>query len=262
MAKRLEEAKEPIFVIEQIQPTWLNSIETKNWYRTIVGLITLLIVGIPLTLFYNLLVGLFWGGAAVIFIIRLPAVKPVEKLGFSWEQFLREGRKSSSIFGLVLGTIIMFMFSVILGLIFHPIRGLIVGLILMFFLIIYYLILHGLTLSGIEIEKKRKPNQGIWLSLRNALILGVVGVTGGIIGVLIGSMIGGLVAVIQHISLRFVLFFNGDIPWNYEVFLKYAAKHRFIQPVGGRYYFMHDLLRKHFANMPLNRTKIKQFLTE
>jgi hypothetical protein len=68
---------------------------------------------------------------------------------------------------------------------------------------------------------------------------------------LIIGLIIGLDAVIQHISLRLVLYRNGYIPWNYAKFLDHAAKHRFIQRVGGRYRFMHDLLRKHFAQMPL-----------
>ncbi len=47
-------------------------------------------------------------------------------------------------------------------------------------------------------------------------------------------------------------FINRSIPWNYAKFLEYAANLRFIQRVGGRYRFMHDLLRKHFAQMPLS----------
>ena len=62
----------------------------------------------------------------------------------------------------------------------------------------------------------------------------------------------GLGSVIRHFSLRLMLYRNGNIPWNYAKFLDHATKHRFIQLVGGRYRFMHDLLRKHFAQMPLN----------
>ena len=66
------------------------------------------------------------------------------------------------------------------------------------------------------------------------------------------GLIFGLMSVIRHFTLRLILYQNGDIPWNYAKFLDHAAKHRFIQPVGGRYRFMHDLLRKHFAQMPLS----------
>ncbi|EKV00252.1 putative NTPase (NACHT family) [Leptolyngbya sp. PCC 7375] len=37
-----------------------------------------------------------------------------------------------------------------------------------------------------------------------------------------------------------------------DLFDAYAVKHRFIQRTGGRYRFVHDLLRKHFAAMPLD----------
>ena len=69
---------------------------------------------------------------------------------------------------------------------------------------------------------------------------------------LIGMILGGFGIVIQHFALRLVLYRNGYIPWNYAKFLDHAAKHRFIQRVGGRYRFMHDLLRKHFAQMTLD----------
>ena len=38
-----------------------------------------------------------------------------------------------------------------------------------------------------------------------------------------------------------------DDPLTITRFLDHAARHRFIQRVGGRYRFMHDLLRQHFA---------------
>ena len=75
---------------------------------------------------------------------------------------------------------------------------------------------------------------------------------GGLIVGLIGGLIGGILNAIKHFILRLMLYRNGDIPWNYAKFLEHAAKHRFIQRVGGRYRFMHDLLRKHFAQMPLS----------
>ena len=62
---------------------------------------------------------------------------------------------------------------------------------------------------------------------------------------------GRLQAVVQHLALRIVLAKNGNIPWNYARFLNYAVELRFIQRVGGRYRFTHDLLRKHFAVMSL-----------
>lgn len=54
-----------------------------------------------------------------------------------------------------------------------------------------------------------------------------------------------------HSHLRLLLTKSGNTPWNYARFLDHAVKHRFIQRTGGRYRFVHDLLQKHFAAMPL-----------
>lgn len=73
-------------------------------------------------------------------------------------------------------------------------------------------------------------------------------------GILFGMHLGLLypgLAVIQHIVLRGILRKSGSIPWNYAHFLNYAADRGFIQPVGGRYRFIHDLLQEHFAQLKL-----------
>ena len=97
---------------------------------------------------------------------------------------------------------------------------------------------------------------GLMIGLMALLLVGViVGVmsllTGGLMGGVTGSLISGLNAAIQHFILRILLTINGYTPWNYARFLDQAVKHRFIQRTGGRYRFVHDLLRKHFAAMPL-----------
>ncbi|MEM8778507.1 MAG: hypothetical protein AAGF26_06475 [Cyanobacteria bacterium P01_G01_bin.49] len=72
-----------------------------------------------------------------------------------------------------------------------------------------------------------------------------------------------LSSTVDHWAFRIVLYTYGDIadiPWNYAKFLDYAAKHRFIQRVGERYRFMHNLLQTHFAQMPLDLGDLEQFL--
>lgn len=53
----------------------------------------------------------------------------------------------------------------------------------------------------------------------------------------------------QYFITRILLYQSHVIPWNYAKFLAYARELGFIQQVGGRYRFTHDLLRKHFASM-------------
>ncbi|MEG4272719.1 MULTISPECIES: hypothetical protein [unclassified Microcoleus] len=55
--------------------------------------------------------------------------------------------------------------------------------------------------------------------------------------------------VIQHFILRFLLWFNGHIPWNYARFLNYATERMLLQRVGGRYRFIHRFLQEYFANI-------------
>jgi predicted lipid-binding transport protein (Tim44 family) len=94
---------------------------------------------------------------------------------------------------------------------------------------------------------------GVYEELIGVLHYGLIGILHhGLSGGLSGGLFCGGNAVIQHIIIRLILYQNGGIPWNYARFLDHAVQHRFIQRVGGRYRFMHDLLRKHFAQMPLN----------
>lgn len=59
----------------------------------------------------------------------------------------------------------------------------------------------------------------------------------------------GLLPVLQHFSLRCVLYFRGYAPWNYAKFLKYTTERRLTQQIGGRFRFIHRELLDHFAAM-------------
>jgi predicted NACHT family NTPase len=84
--------------------------------------------------------------------------------------------------------------------------------------------------------------------LLGSLLLGIISaLIAGIIGVLIPSIPG-----IENFSVRLILWWNGYIPWNYARFLNYATEKLFLQRIDGHYRFIHELLRDHFAQMPLN----------
>jgi hypothetical protein len=142
-------------------------------------------------------------------------------------------------------------------------------------------------LTGPEIERRTVPNQGIRQSAGNVGVFALVGgltlgtiwgllnlsvgvlVTGVIpeardwlrfqlSGVLVLALFSGLVpgaACIQHFALRFILWCRGVTPWNYARFLNYATERMLLQRVGGRYRFIHELLREHFAKMELKRVE-------
>lgn len=138
------------------------------------------------------------------------------------------------------------------------------------------------NLRGIElqIEERTIVNQGIKNSAKNGLFIALISgillalvmvlfgmisnfgsseniqeadkllihlaLVGGLVGVLFGGLFGGILACIQHFTLRLIIAFQGDMPWNYIRFLNYATKQRFLQRDGGCYRFIHPLLQKHF----------------
>ncbi|UBF25001.1 NACHT domain-containing protein [Kovacikia minuta CCNUW1] len=76
------------------------------------------------------------------------------------------------------------------------------------------------------------------------------------IGLLFGLMISWQEApiknatiFIRHAILRFILWLDGSIPWNYARFLDYCTERLLLQRIGGRYRFIHKLLQDHFAEM-------------
>lgn len=284
LARKLEVEQETEFLIEGIQPSWLESSNQIIIYRLmgvlaggvigglIVGVIVWFIVGVIGGFIYGL-IGAFIGGLAVGVIGRLE-IESVEKFSINVHDIkLKERLGVGLIVGMGGGLTADIIFGMIRGLT----KGVIVGIsdVLIEWLIIGVTVGILLGLSGAmcssDVENKYCANQGIWNSLKNGLIYG--GLIGGLIfglifGLIYGGLIGGLIfgliyglifglnfglkSVIRHFILRIILYRNGNIPWNYAKFLEHAVKHRFIQRVGGRYRFMHDLLRKHFAQMPLN----------
>ena len=136
-------------------------------------------------------------------------------------------------------------------------------------------VLFGGLRGGIQ-EVKTRPNQGIWLSLRNGGLIGLISglIVGGsywlgrslihqwadlatvytslVAGVLFFMGVSywyGIVDGIQHYTLRLILWWRGEIPWNYARFLDYATSRIILRKVGGGYIFIHRLLMEHFADL-------------
>lgn len=143
------------------------------------------------------------------------------------------------------------------------------------------LILGGL--SGSIFRQRSVPNQGIRLSLKNALFMGgvggiVMGIAGGLTGLIITVLISGQVDtviyvtlfglygvffsvvmalwyggldVIQHYILRACLRYFEKSPLNYRSFLDYAIERIFLRRVGGGFIFIHRLLQEYFAKLEI-----------
>ena len=138
-------------------------------------------------------------------------------------------------------------------------------------------VLGGAT--GADVERRLVPNQGILQSARNVVIFAAAGAV--IIGIPYGlfnvaaaavvvqmlpspsdwlrlgigagvsfGLLAGLLpgaACIQHVVLRTVLWANGALPLRFVAFLDFATQRRLLQRVGGRYRFIHVLLRDYLG---------------
>ncbi|MCT7950084.1 NACHT domain-containing protein [Ancylothrix sp. C2] len=263
------------FLIEKIQPHWLT-VPLHRWlYRFgvawVVGSIGALSSALSFGPAAGILAGLFFallGGLCF-------TIEPAEPINWSWEKALK-GVSLGLLLGLGCGLLIALFLSTILqqfseasfGISRALVGGLIGGLI------------FGLSqgLNDPEIKTRTVPNQGIWHSASTAaiftLISGVtfglsLGIFGGIMsglgglgfGILAGLACGGI-ACIQHLILRGILYAFGYIPWNYAQFLNYANSLGFLQRAGGRYRFVHDMVRANFAAPPLAEIVLRKTSTQ
>jgi hypothetical protein len=197
-------------------------------------------------------------------------IELVETINWSWERAKQVQRGISSL----LTAIFVGLACWSLGLSFQLSSGLYIG----------FVLLRGGLGSSSKITTTTFPNQGIWRSAKNGIVLWILHTPIGILlnliffnaiflhypsvatpkiaglifimGVLSGTLwglAGGGGVCIQHFILRFILYCNGYIPWNYARFLDYATERIFLQKVGGGYIFIHRLLLEHFAQMKLNQ---------
>jgi hypothetical protein len=213
-------------------------------------------------------------------------IQTVESLGWSWRRALK---------GTVLGSLIGALFGVISG----PIESFVEFVFnqgeITITTVLYYTLknilqwglagailglLFGAFVNKI-IELKPIPNQGMRLSVRNAIIAGlgfvlaigfsawlIWGIASGRISTIVSTVIpsavffgsmaalwyGGL-DVIYHYTLRLILSFTQPcLPLNLARFLDHCAERVFLQKVGGGYIFIHRLLLEYFAERePLSR---------
>jgi len=226
-------------------------------YNIIVFFMTVLNFTLTLGIFYGLKSGfvtsLFFGIISLIFFSSKGRRQGLEKdvltfeaLRWSWSRALKSGVIVGLIFGAI-GWLIGGMYNAITA-------GLNFGI---------FGILFGGMKQGV-IENKSTPNQGIMLTIRNAIFAGLV-VSLSVASVFlitktsidtnllftgsIASLAYGGLDVVQHYILRLILIIEGYMPLNYASFLDYVSERIILQKTGGGYQFIHRLLREHFANM-------------
>jgi len=322
IAQQMAQHGQTIFRIEQMQPDWLNTNKQKILYKLSLGFIvaiigwflflivvwldsgktscpkeaamrgpiTILAMGpscllsqlsgyvIPAGMIFSLIVVLIiWIGA------KLGAeIKLYETYTWSWYRF-KLGAIVGSIFGLATW-LILFLIDSASQLVTID-ESLIFGVLMIGIFGLVFSIIYGMSHSK-ELEETVRPNQGIWLSAKNAVRVGLiitlavgfsegllvlivallfsefnlesitfnfivtlarVYLVDGLIAGLIGSMMSGGGTVIQHFTLRFLLFLDGKLPWGLTPFLDSTVNHIILRRIGGGYSFIHRILLEYFV---------------
>lgn len=295
LAQNLSKHAQTVFVIERMQPSWLPD-KQRQFYMILVRLLSAILGCLSGAMLGSVIISLvlqsdsfetfgYWLGGFIGALIgfngRLDRIKPIEILKWSWAKTQRR-LVGGFIFGVLVGLIAYLFF----GLFANWELGLFAGLTITPIGVFLFLLLGGLT--SLEIETRVSPNQGIWQSLRNAVVISIVlgsvfiGIfdlyasiimerillvtpffiaevsrqqillSGGIFGLAI-SLISGLrfggFAVMQHFILRIIGYRSQYLPRLYTNFLDTATERIFLQQVGGGYIFIHRLLLEYFESL-------------
>jgi eukaryotic-like serine/threonine-protein kinase len=230
-----------------------------RWRALLVGLLTGLVTTAMVSLAAGFLVALSWGVATGIMYGMVSRylfgrsyrrdIRPIEALGWSW----REAGE-----GLLLGLLLAVAAEILETLLFGY-NGAIRSLLTLG----WTGFLFG-GLNGNRIEGKSALNQGIRLSLRNA-VAGAFIVAAGLgaitwvlrtpeaailsallVGLTVFPFFGGA-TVVKHYLVRILLARTGRQPWRHGRFLEQAAQLGLLRRVGGGYMFIHRLLQEHLA---------------
>ena len=226
------------------------------------GLLAGFIYGQSIGVAAALFIGLGIGATAGLFYAlgqRSDIIRPAERMGWSWPAFKR-GLLPVLGFAGVAGLLASLTVGAITGT--HGnsgidvIEGLTAGLVVALVVALLGGLVNGLSTSQLD-RPSVTPNEGIWRSTQNALLVGIIlglvvwlitepayGLAAGLVGAL---FFGGM-AAFQHVLARSMLVISGATPGRYVRFLDYAAERSILRKLGGRYIFAYQLLLEHFAS--------------
>lgn len=281
LARQMSTRAEDEFLIEKMQPSLLKQGREKWLYKCFPGLFQGTIVGTFTGFYTNFAIGFSSGIVMTAFYALMESDEPintVEVFEFSFQKFTPQKILIRWVW-LASGLFIGLVFGLASG----SLKGLLLGLLLGAVLGLASSFIYGsIQVFKKDISASVKPNQGIFLSLKNtgiflvaclpvlillnalaSLVLvenlneylsdRIIGATS--LLVVWASVATSGMACIQHFALRFSLYTAGWIPWNYAHFLNYCTELLLLQRVGGRYRFIHRLVQEHFAAMPLEKAK-------
>lgn len=254
LESKLSQDTTEVFFIDKMQESWLETSQ-KRWYRLGVGLIS----GLLIALIYGISTG--WIGASIggitygLILANIDEIYPITRLKVSWE-FAKICLFRSLLEGLWWGVVYGIIDAIICGLIWG-VEGLIIGMGQVLIWGLIEGIIWGICVP--DFEDVTVSNQGIRESAKNAVIFTILGgvawsslyvlvllalgeieeplsiiIDGISCGLFFGIYVGGL-ACIQHFVLRFILWIQGCIPWNYTKFLNSTVEQGFLEYSQGGY---------------------------
>lgn len=275
-----------IFLIEQLQPDWLDRTGWRmlHWAGSLVVsltgmLVALTAVGMALSVLALPLTPLTLGSASGF---TAWAVLGVIAGIMGWLAFVIAGLQGNALLGTVepYGAIVwrragwwagLLVWLALVG--WGALNGQ-VALAAIVGIPLAYVVGLGIGATGGAITATTAPNQGTWSALRNAvrvtMIAAVIpvfvglagglfvpeGLAGGIAFALIGLGAGvgvcmgkGGHAVVKHVLLRALLRIRPGLPWGLASFLDACVERVLLRRVGGGYIFTHRLLMEHFAQL-------------
>ena len=292
LAQRLTTSHQSVFYLDRIQFDWLPQEQARRLSLILVLLFRLLIsVGAAVegVRRFGVVGGLAFG--LIGFLLTRPTlvkgeIEPAEKVIWSWaqvKQYLAGSLFSGVTIGalLVAGIMLLSVVSILLFFAFPtltifgldvPLSSLLTdGIIVALGSTLLLIIESGWTSERLDEQYPlRRPDDGIRRSGRRGLIAGLIfgGVSclmfsfffsnvidgvlcGWIVGLWFGLFNGGM-AWIKHFLLRWLLWRDGSIPWDYSAFLNYAAERMLLRKVGRGYQFFHPLFLNHFVTLDLS----------
>ena len=234
--------------------------------------------------FIGLSSGLLYGLIEGLLHIQMTNIRPTETLAWLWTNMGRDLVKFLSL-GLLYSLLVEILLGLLLwvinkGTFFDNLLALLqFALVCVPFFALLGVLLGGFTggVSSDILDEKNftTPNQGIRHSARYSIQVGIMtlsiivgaalliaipsgmtnfllasfGLTFGPLIVMVSALRAGGIACIQHFVLRWLLWRDKKMPWNYPRFLDYAAKRILLRKVGGGYMFVHRLLLEYFASL-------------
>jgi hypothetical protein len=262
LAIRQIERNQTGFLLEQMQPDMLRKPQQKIWYWLIIWLIVCLIL-----IFTGSLMGVSLGATTLFILVTIYSllIMPTEEK-ITTSKTLSWYANNSSI-----KLVIWIIYYVLSCGIIFGLKGLLGGFLIGMIIFWTFKVIGGL--KSREIKIIHIPNQGIIQSLlntrsiflitypafvllfvfsqlarRESVSLETVMIAGASLAFIFAIASAGI-PVIQHYTLRFLLWISGVIPLNYVGFLNYATERKLMKQMGGGYRFLHHLLREHLAGV-------------